>query len=104
MCICKIAGLGISFAYARPMFSFSFFVRRVVLFLAIAPAAGWGQKISLGVVAGTNATDDFRQSSYTFYGSLTTGETYTSTTTVLPGSRRLIIGPKAEIWLPRNWA
>ncbi len=79
--------------------------RIAILILVGIPAGTFAQNISLGVVAGTNLTDDFQAGSTTFSGvSLPSGETWSQTFVVAPGARRLIIGPKVELSLPRNWA
>lgn len=63
------------------------------------------QKLTFGVVAGTSATSDFESGTYHFPGgTIPDGETTSSTWTVTPGSRGLIIGPKLELKLPGNFS
>ncbi len=79
--------------------------RIAILVLLVIPPCLFAQKISLGVVAGTNLTDDFQAGSTTFSGGLLpSGEIFSETLVFAPGSRRFIIGPKVELGLPQNWA
>jgi hypothetical protein len=64
-----------------------------------------GQKLSVGVVAGTNITDDVQSGTVTSSGGLLpSGQTQTYTNVFAPGARRPIFGLLLEYRLPRNWA
>jgi hypothetical protein len=58
------------------------------------------QRLTLGVVAGTGLTDDFRRDSFTFPGAAD----QTSTFTTGPVSRGPIVGPKLELGLPLGFS
>jgi hypothetical protein len=74
----------------------------ILLWLPIAAPA---QRLTFGVVAGTSLTGDFKTGTYHFPGgTLPDGQTTSSTWTVLPFSRSLVIGPKLELALPRNFS
>jgi hypothetical protein len=66
--------------------------------MAFCPVA-FGQKLSFGVVGGTNLTDDFRTLRYPF---MYLGNTYTNLT--YSDSRSFIFGPMLEIGLPNQWS
>lgn len=62
-----------------------------------------GQELTLGVIAGTNLTDDVQSGRQTFPGGiLPSGQTQTSTFIVDPGARRPIIGIQLEHNAPQN--
>lgn len=64
-----------------------------------------GQKLSVGLVAGTNFTDDVQAGTSTASGALLpSGQTQTYTNVFAPGVRRPILGLLLEYRLPRNWA
>ena len=64
-----------------------------------------GQKLTFGVVAGTNLTDDVQSERTNFPGGpLPPGEIFKSAVVVDGGARRLIIGLKVEYQMMQNWA
>jgi hypothetical protein len=73
--------------------------------IAILAAASWvqppaiAQKLTLGVVAGSSLTADFRGGSFTSSG-IDDGVMRSTTITFSPASRRFLIGPKLELALP----
>ena len=62
-------------------------------------SAAWGQRLSFGVVGGTNLTDGYRtvRDSFTYLGNTYTNLTYSD-------SRSLIVGPMLELGLPNQWS
>lgn len=75
------------------MFKLSFY------FLLAADAAS-AQRISLGAVAGANATDDFRSGSLTYPSPATGSQTFTYGS----GGPHFLIGLRAEFLLPGPWS
>jgi len=79
------------------------FVFRVVVSACwlLSSTPGFGQKLKLGVVTGTNLTDDFRTASYLSAGGiLPSGESQHFTTFLSDESRRYLVGPRLEVVLP----
>ena len=63
------------------------------------------QRLTFGVIGGTNLTDDVRSGQQTYSGgTLPNGQTQVNTFIVESGGRSPIIGVQLEYQLPRNWA
>ena len=77
-------------------------MKTAVVVLAIFCPSTFCQNVSVGIVAGTNVTNDVSTVVPVDQRNITPGATQTSI--IDPGRRRLIIGLKLELRLPRNWA
>jgi hypothetical protein len=76
-----------------------------VALVAFLTASAFGQELNIGVIGGTNLTDDVRSGRQIFPGeTLPSGQTSTNTFIVEPGARRPIIGIQLEYRFSRNWA
>lgn len=78
---------------------------RLILILCLVSFPASAQRLTFGVIAGTNLTDDVNSGQETFSGgTLPNGQTQINTFIVESGGRRPIIGLQLEYQLPRNWA
>ncbi|MCC6587430.1 MAG: outer membrane beta-barrel protein [Bryobacterales bacterium] len=78
---------------------------RLILAFGLNCLMASAQRLTFGVIAGANLTDDVRSGQQTYSGgTLPNGQTQTNTFIIESGGRSPIIGLQLEYQLPRNWA